>query len=107
MLARLDWRTREAKLLTAMRAELTQHLGGRLTAVQAILVERASRLVVYLETMDQRALEAGTMSERDSKQYLAWCGQLRLTLREIGVEAAPAAKGESLADYLTTKAAAR
>jgi hypothetical protein len=108
MLARLDWRTREAKLLTAVRAELTAHLGGSPNAVQRALIERASRLTVYIEAMDREALESGGMSERNSKQYLAWIGQLRLTLREIGVRAAPP-KGEagSLADYLTSKAGGR
>jgi hypothetical protein len=107
MLAKLDWRTREAKLLTAIRAELTQHVGSP-SAVQRALIERASRLLVYLEVMDRQALESGTMSERNSKQYLAWVAQLRLTLREIGVRAAPA-KGEAatLAEYLTTKAGGR
>jgi hypothetical protein len=108
MLARLDWRTREAKLLTAVRAELTAHVGGSPSAVQRALIERAARLTVYIEAMDRQALESGGMSERNSKSYLAWIGQLRLTLREIGVRASPA-KGDAatLADYLTTKAAAQ
>jgi hypothetical protein len=107
MLARLDWRTREAKLLTAIRVELTQHVGSS-SAVQRALIERASRLLVCLEVMDRQALESGGMSERNSKQYLAWCGQLRLTLREIGVKAAPT-KGDAatLAEYLTSKAGGR
>jgi hypothetical protein len=105
MLARLDWRTREAKLLVAIRAELVAHLGGKPNAVQRALIERAARLTVYIETMDRQALEEGGMSERNSKQYLAWIGQLRLTLREIGIDRVEPDKPASLSDYLAGKAA--
>ena len=50
--------------------------------------------------MDARALEAGTMSERDSRQYLAWSNALRLCLRDLGVKAAPAEKLPDLDGYL-------
>jgi hypothetical protein len=39
--------------------------------------------MVYIETMDAQALEDGTMSERNSRQYLAWTNSLRLTLRDL------------------------
>ena len=45
--------------------------------------------MVYIEVMDRETLEAGTMSERNSRQYLAWSNSLRLTLRDLGVKAAP------------------
>jgi hypothetical protein len=87
LLAGLDWRTREGKLLAAARAELTAHVGGNPSNVQKALIERAARLTLYIEMMDARALAAGTMTERDSRMYLAWVNALRLTLRDIGVEA--------------------
>jgi len=35
--------------------------------------------MLYIEIMDRETLEAGTMSERNSRQYLAWtniaCGR--------------------------------
>ena len=37
--------------------------------------------------MDQRANANGsTLSERDSKQYLAWVNSLRLAMRDLGLE---------------------
>jgi hypothetical protein len=58
--------------------------------------------------MDRETLETGTMSERASRQYLAWSNSLRLTLRDLGVKAAPAEKLPDLGDYLTAaKGAAR
>ena len=100
MLAKLDRRTKEARLLEAARASFTRHVGGAPNDIQRVLIERASRLLVYIETMDAQALEAGTMSERNSRQYLAWTNSLRLTLRDLGLEAAPAEKLPDLTDIL-------
>jgi hypothetical protein len=104
LLTGLDMRSREGKLLAAARAELVAHIGGNPNHVQKILIERASRLVLYVELMDAKALEAGTMSERDSRSYLAWVNALRLCLREIGIDEAAPAKAPGLADYLASRA---
>jgi hypothetical protein len=56
--------------------------------VQKALIERAARLTLYIELMDAEALVVGTMSERNSRQYLAWVNALRLCLREIGLDEA-------------------
>jgi hypothetical protein len=100
MLAKLDRRTKEARLLEAARASFTRHCGGAPNDIQRVLIERASRLMVYIETMDAQALEDGTMSERNSRQYLAWTNSLRLCLRELGLKAAPAEKLPDLGDIL-------
>ena len=96
LLAGLDWRTREGKLLAAARAELTAHVGGHPNNVQKALIERAARLTLYIELMDAEALVVGTMTERNSRQYLAWVNALRLCLRELGVREAASDKRPSL-----------
>jgi hypothetical protein len=93
-------RSREGKLLAAARAELIAHVGGNPNNVQ-------KTLSLYIELMDAEALEAGTMSERNSRQYLAWSNALRLCLREIGVDEAKPAKPPSLSDYVASKASTR
>ena len=107
LLEGIDWRTREGQVLIAARAELTAHVGGSPNNVQKVLIERASRLMLYLELMDREALVAGTMSERNSRMYLAWTNSLRLTLREIGIDEAKPVAPPSLDQYLATKGAAR
>jgi hypothetical protein len=72
--------------------------------VQKALIERAARLTLYIELMEAQALKDGTMSERNSRQYLAWCNALRLCLREIGIEESAAAKPPALREYLTGEA---
>jgi hypothetical protein len=84
----LDRRSREGKLLAAAQDELTAHVGGNPNNVQKALIERAARLTLYIELMDSEALEAGTMIERNSRQYLALVNALRLALREIGIDEA-------------------
>jgi hypothetical protein len=100
MLGKLDRRTKEARLLEASRASLTRHVGGAPNDIQRVLIKRASRLMVFIEVMDAQALEDGTMSERNSRQYLAWTNSLRLTLRELGLKAAPAEKLPDLSDIV-------
>jgi hypothetical protein len=107
MLAKLDRRTKEARLLEAARAVFTRHVGGAPNDIQRVLIERASRLMVYIETMDAQALEDGTMSERNSRQYLAWTNSLRLTLRELGLKAAPVEKLPDLHDIVAEHGAPR
>ena len=99
LLEGIDWRTRQGQTLIAARAELTAHVGGNPSNVQKALIERAARLMLYIEMMDRETLETGTMSERDSRQYLAWSNSLRLTLRDLGVKAAPAEKLPDLGDW--------
>jgi hypothetical protein len=72
MLAKIDGRTKESRLRAAARAELTRHVGGSPNGIQRTLIERAARLMLYIEVMDRETLETGTMSERASRQYLAW-----------------------------------
>jgi hypothetical protein len=69
--------------------------------VEKVLVERAGRLMLYIELMDAQALKDGTMSERNSRQYLAWA--LRLTLREIGLKESIAARPLGLEDIVAYK----
>jgi hypothetical protein len=71
------------------------------------LIERAARLMLYIEMMDAPALKDGTMSERNSRPYLAWVNALRLCLREIGLKEAIAARPLGLDDIVGDKGAKR
>jgi hypothetical protein len=101
MLAKIDGRTKESRLMAAARAELTRHVGGSPNSIQRALIERAARLMLYIEVMDRETLETGTMSERVSRQYLAWSNSRRLTLRDLGVRASPDVAPPDLDGYLS------
>jgi hypothetical protein len=87
-----------SEFLEAMRRDLTKHLGGRLSAVEKILVERASRLALYVGLMDRQAARDKTLSERNSRQYLAWSKSLTRTLAQLGIKGCAAGRPLGLED---------
>jgi hypothetical protein len=110
-LAKIDGRRKEAKLLQAMREELTSHVGAP-NPVQRALIERCVTLQLQIALMDREVLgktPRGALSSRQSKEYLAFTNSLRLALAQLGVDEAPAtkAKPESLGDYLAGRVAAQ
>ena len=105
VLAKLDQRTRAARLLRETRAELIEHLGGRPSVVQVRLIERAAWLSLRLAQLDQRIAEGG-FTEHDSGVYLAWSNSLARLLARLGLQPAAAAP-PSLADHLARRAAER
>jgi hypothetical protein len=66
----VDGRLAEAKLMARVREELTQHLGGKPSATQKILIDRAAALSLRLHLMDRES--AGAADRPPSLQdYLA------------------------------------
>jgi hypothetical protein len=84
-----DGRTSEAKLINEVRSALVAHVGGKPTATQSMLIDRAAMLTFQVQMMDRAALKAGEMSEHACRSYLAWNNTLTRTLTALGLEAAP------------------
>ena len=97
----IDGRSREGRFLRAYEKMLAQHVGGKPSAVQKALIGRAAKLALHLELMDERTLTAGDMSERDSRQYLAWSNSLSRALSLLGLKGQVAAAPD-LAAYLAS-----
>jgi len=87
-LAKLDGRTREARLMRDARTELTAHLGGTPSATQRALIEQAAQLRLRLATMDRQFVETGAMTEHSSRTYLAWSNSYSRLLRQLGLAGA-------------------
>lgn len=104
VLAKVDGRTREARLLDAARADLIAHVGGHPSATQLRLIERAAWLTLYVAMLDAKAMQSGEMTEHDSRTYLAWSNSLTRTLAALGLTG-KAATPQSLAEILAAKAA--
>lgn len=102
-LAKLDGRTREARLMARTRQDLTEHVGGTPSATQRALIERAVNLTVRVAAMDARFAETGVMTDHDSRTYLAWSNTLTRTLRTLGTEQKQT-KRRTLADHLAERA---
>lgn len=102
-LTRLDGRTREARLLHALRAELTAHVGGRPSATQAAIIEQAAQIKLRLAVMDRRFAETGAQTDHDSRTYLAWANSYARLMKQLGLQS-PAQKAPRLPDYLAARA---
>jgi hypothetical protein len=87
--ARVTTRTIEGRLIRDVRADLIKHVGGKPSATQRVLIERAVMLTVQLGRMDARSLADGVMSDHASREYLAWSNTLTRTMRALGLMAAP------------------
>lgn len=83
-LRKLDGRSKEARLLRKVRADLTAHIGGRPTIAQKVLIERAAWMTLHLDMMDRKML-GGAPSERDARQYLAWSNTLTRAIAQLGI----------------------
>jgi hypothetical protein len=86
-LAKLDGRSKEARLMKSLRTELIAHVGGKPSVAQTILIEQATKLQLRIAMMDREGTGTG-MSERRQVEYLAWTGSLTRLLRDLGLEAA-------------------
>ncbi len=104
-LAKLDGRTKEARLVRETRAALLEHVAGKPSATQAALIERAVQLTLRIAAMDRKFAETGAQTEHDSRCYLAWSNSLRLLLRDLGLKGAASAP-PSLAEHLAARSAA-
>ena len=104
-LAELDMRSKAGWLLRRTRASLTAHLGGKPSATQAVLIERASMLTVQLALMDAKHL-AGVTTEHDARQHLAWNNALTRLMRQLGLKG-PAERPRTLAEIHASREAAR
>lgn len=88
-----------------LRADLVEHVGGKPSATQRALIDRAAWLSLHVLQMDARFSEReGSPSERDGRQYLAWSNSLARTLVAIGIKPAAAAT-LSLREHLARREA--
>jgi hypothetical protein len=95
--ARITTRTIEGRLIRDVRADLIKHVGGKPSATQRVLIERAVMLTVQLGRMDAKALSEGAMSGHATAEYLAWSNTLTRTMKALGLKAAPE-KARTLAE---------
>ena len=101
-LAKLDQRTKEARLVRETRAELTAHVGANPSATQRQLIERAVQLTLRVAMMDRKFAQTGVQTELDSRTYLAWSACLSRALRDLGLKAS-AEKPKSLQQHLAER----
>jgi hypothetical protein len=103
-LAKLDQRTREARLMRETRAELVRHVGGTPSATQAALIDQLVQIKLRLAVMDRRFAETDAQTDHDTRTYLAWANSYARLLAQLGLKATPPPR-PTLREYLDGKAA--
>lgn len=88
ILSKPDGRTREARLIASLRAELIAHVGGKPSITQRMLIDQACELQLRIALMDRRFTETGSQTDHDSRHYLAWTNSLSRLLRQLGMKGA-------------------
>lgn len=84
-LVKVDRRTKEGRLLDAVRLELLEHIGSRPTPLQRLLIQRACVLSLRLAQIDRKIFEEREFSVIDNNQAIAWQNALTRCLVALGV----------------------
>ena len=100
-LRKLDGRTKEAKLLRAVTAQLIAHLGGKATVTEKILVDQCAQLCLRLAQLNDK-MASGSLSETDNKVYVCFSNTLSRMMRQLGLDARKAAP-PTLDGYIAAK----
>ena len=95
----VDGRSREGRFLLRCEAELTRQVGGSPSFTQKLLIRRLARAALRLELIDEQSM-TGPLSAHDGRVFSALSNTIRLTARELGVQAAPAEKLPDLHDIV-------
>src|SRR6266700_3652370 len=85
----IDGRSREGRFLRSYEKQLTEHVGDHPSITQRCLIQRASRLALHLELMDERSLAGDHIfTTHDHLHYVSWSNALARHLARLGLEPA-------------------
>lgn len=85
--------------------ELVAQIGGEPSFAQSLLIRRAARAMLQLESLD-RKMSTGNWTSHDARTHGGLNNTVRLCLKELGVKATPA-KPVGLTEYLSSQQAGR
>jgi hypothetical protein len=106
----IDGRSREGRFLRQYEGMLTEHVGGKPSVTQRCLIQRASRLALHLELMDERSLAGDhVFTVHDHNHYVSWSNSLARMLTRLGLDAqegAPQTLAEAMAEARREREAA-
>jgi hypothetical protein len=96
----IDGRSREGRFLRAYERQLLDHIGNNPSVTQRCLIQRAARLALHLELMDERSLAGDhVFTTHDHLHYVSWSNALARLLARLGLEPA-APRTQTLAEAM-------
>jgi hypothetical protein len=103
----IDGRSREGRFLRTYERALVEHVGGRPSVTQRCIIQRAARLALHLELMDERSLAGDhVFTTHDHLHYVSWSNALARLLARLGLDRADAKPEIDTLDRLYGKDAA-
>jgi hypothetical protein len=76
-------------LMRRVRRQLTEHVGGKPSVVERMLIERAAVLCLRLAKIGEKIInESGPLTLCDTNFVIAWQNALTKVLKALGVDAA-------------------
>ena len=85
----IDGRSREGRFLRSYEAMLREHVGGKPSVVKRQLIQRAARVALHLELLDEKSFAGGhALTMHDARFYIAWSNSLARLLSRLGMDAA-------------------
>lgn len=79
--------------------QLREHVGGKPSAAEELIIARIAWLQLHLAHIDERAMQDGGLSPHATREYLAWANSLARMLALLGppASAKPPTPAEALA----------
>jgi len=96
----VDGRSAEGRFIRQLEAQLVEHLGGKPSVAERLLIDRIIRMRLQMETLDQK-LASGAWTDHDRRTYAALLNASRLHIRELGLKPSSAREALSLRDYIS------
>ena len=92
-------------LVTEVRRDLLQHIGGKPTVVQRMLIDRAAVLSLRLALLDEKIIADHPLTEHDTNHIIAWQNALTRVLVALGVgaDAAPVDPMDAIRRHLADR----
>lgn len=92
-LTKRDGRTRASRLMRGVRSDLTAHVGGKPSAPQKMLIERAAALALQVALLDEKLATCAALGSDDARRHLATSAALARLLRQLGPHGTAAPPG--------------
>jgi hypothetical protein len=88
----IDKRTKAARHIARVRAELLAHIGGTASFTQTAIIERAATISVRIAFMEAQTGADGEMSEKNSREYMCWSNAYCRLMAQLGLQAVQPSK---------------
>jgi len=82
----VDGRSERGRFIRALEKELVEHVGGKPSIAQRLLIDNIVRQRLQLDLLGERLASGANWTPHDGRTFAALQNSFRLSLRELGLE---------------------